>query len=271
MSIRVLPLTVAAAHRVVIGVFPVQGASWDAALADSLSTIADRRSATSGVNLGAAVGQRILDVRADDGWNGVDPFNPSSAPGIWRPTPPPFATMAEPRFQNVRPFTLAGRAQFRVTPPPALASPDYQRVFDEVKSVGADTSVSRTVDQTHIAHFWFEAPYDSWSRIAGIIQADHGYDLHETARLYALVNMAVNDGLVAGWYWKRQHAFSRPITAIREASLDGNPGTAEDPAWQPLRATPGHPDRAPASTLTGMPPAPPRRRARCMPRTVGDV
>ena len=240
-----------AAHRVLSGLFPALQASWDAALVESLSAIPDGRAEAFGVKLGAAVGQVILNVRADDGWNTVDPFNPEPEPGIWKPTPPAFLPMSEPQFQNVTPFTLESRAQFWLAPPPALTARDYQRVFDEVKSIGQDTSATRTADQTHIAHFWFEPPYDSWSRIAGILQSDKGYDLHQTARLYALVNMVVADGLVSGWYWKRQYAFWRPITAIREADLDGNPATGADPAWQPLRATPSHPDHPSTHSVTG--------------------
>ena len=166
-----------AAHRVLSGLFPALQASWDAALVESLSTIHGGRSKRLGVTLGAAVGQMILNVRANDGWNGVDPFNPEPTPGIWRPTPPAFLPMPEPQFQNVTPFAIENRAQFWLAPPPALTARDYQHVFDEVKSIGRDTSATRTADQTHIAHFWFEPPYDSWSRIAGILQLDNEYDL----------------------------------------------------------------------------------------------
>jgi hypothetical protein len=34
----------------------------------------------------------------------------------------------------------------------------------------------------------------------------------------------------------------RPITAIRNADLDGNPGTTADPGWTPLVTTPNHPE-----------------------------
>ena len=241
----------AAAHRVLSGLFPVLQGAWDAALTESLSAIPDGRARARGLKLGAAVGELVLDTRADDGWNGLDPFNPAPAPGVWKPTPPAFAPMPEPQFQNVTPFTIEGRAQFPLAPPPTLTSLDYERVFAEVKSLGQDTSGVRTADQTHIAHFWFEAPYDSWSRIAGILQADLGYDLHQTARLHALVNMVVADGLVAGWYWKRQYAFWRPITAIHEAGTDSDPGAGEDPAWQPLRTTPAHPDHPSTHSVTG--------------------
>ena len=244
----------ASAHRVLSGLFPANQAAWDAALAVSLSTIPDGPSADAGVALGAAVGQLILDVRAADGWNGLDPFNPTPAPGVWRPTPPALVPMAEPHFQNVTPFTIRSRAQFRVPPPPSLGSRAYARAVAEVQSLGRDTSATRTQDQTHMAHFWYEPPYDTWSRIAGILQRDEDYDLHQTARLYALVNMVACDGLIAGFYWKRQHAFWRPITAIREADTDGNPYTIADPGWTPLRPNPAHPDHPSTHSVLGAPP-----------------
>ena len=48
------------------------------------------------------------------------------------------------------------------------------------------------------------------------------------------------------------YSFWRPITAIREAELDGNPRTAADPLWEPMINTPNYPDYASgANTLTG--------------------
>jgi len=41
---------------------------------------------------------------------------------------------------------------------------------------------------------------------------------------------------------KYHHEFWRPMTAIRNGDIDGNPDTEIDPAWQPLDATPLHPE-----------------------------
>ena len=57
----------------------------------------------------------------------------------------------------------------------------------------------------------------------------YGYDLHDTARLMAVLNMAMADGFVVGWYQKRYFGFWRPITAIRAADRDANTATAADP------------------------------------------
>ena len=240
-----------AAHRVLSGLFPAQQDRWDAALADSLAMIGDGPRKNAGIVLGGAVGQVVLNVRANDGWNRIDPFNPTQAPGIWRPTPPAFSPMAEPQFHSVSPFAMVSGNQFPLVPPAPLSDVEYQRVFDEVKSVGSDASTTRTDDQTHSVHFWFEPPYDGWSRISGILAADNRYDLHQTARLYALVNMVSCDGLIAGWYWKRHYAFWRPITAIHEADTDGNSHTVADSSWRPLRTTPFHPDHPSTHSVLG--------------------
>ena len=39
-----------------------------------------------------------------------------------------------------------------------------------------------------------------------------------------------------------RYEFWRPITAIRNDDIDGNPATDIDPLWQPLDDTPMHPE-----------------------------
>jgi hypothetical protein len=159
--------------------------------------------------------------------------------------------MVEPQFQNVRPFTLNDRAQFLPDGPPALTSRTYTRDFNEVKLLGQDVSPARIADQTHLAHFWAEASPVGWSRIGCLVSSRHRYGLHRTARLLALLNMAMADGFIVGWYQKRHFAFWRPLTAIRKAETDGNPDTGPDPTWTPLRPTPALPDYPSTHSLLG--------------------
>ena len=228
----------AAAHRVLVALFPAGRPAFDAQLAASLGAVPDGGAEDAGVALGAAVGDAIVAGRADDGMDIPDPFMPLPGPGVWEPTPPAYAPAVEPQMQNVRPFTIEARDQFEVAPPPGLSSDEYADAFNEVKAVGRDTSVGRDDDQTHHAHFWFEPSNVGWSRIAGIYTTGRGTDLHGTARLYALLNMAMADGYIAGFYWKRTHAFWRPITAIWKADTDGNANTGPDVTWNALRPTP---------------------------------
>jgi hypothetical protein len=228
----------AAAHRVLANLFPANLAAFDAQLVSSLAGIPDGAAEDAGVALGSAVGQFIVDFRAGDGMDQPDPFNPEPGPGIWEPTPPAFLAAIEPQMQNVTPFTIRGRDQFEVEPPPGLLTDEYALDYQEVKAAGHDTSTIRSQDQTHAAHFWFEASNLGWSRIAAIHTVQNGTSLHDTARLFALLNMAMADGYIAGFYWKRTHALWRPITAIRKGDTDGNPETDPDSMWNSLRPTP---------------------------------
>jgi hypothetical protein len=241
----------AAAHEVLVAFFPENRAALDAQLADSLSGVRDGDAEDAGVALGRAVGDVVLEARADDGYSTSDPFSPAPGPGIWEPTPPALAPMLEPQFQNVVPFTLRDRRQFRPDPPPSLTSSRYARDYNEVKLVGQDISSARTFDQTHIAHFWAEPSPSGWSRVGNLVSARYGYDLHRTARLQALLNMAMADGFVVGWYQKRRFAFWRPVTAIRKGATDRNRATAPDPSWLSVRPTPALPDHPSTHSLLG--------------------
>jgi hypothetical protein len=57
-----------------------------------------------------------------------------------------------------------------------------------------------------------------------------------------LVNIAIADAGIAIWQSKYFHMFWRPITAIRLASSDNNPDTAQDDTWTPFLGTPPYPD-----------------------------
>jgi hypothetical protein len=241
----------AAAHRVLVSFFPANQAALDAQLAQSLAGLPDGPAEDAGVALGRAVGRYVLDFRAIDGFDVPDPFSPAPGAGVWEPTPPAFAPLLEPQFQNVRPFTLRDRAQFLPDPPPALTSKAYARELDEVKLLGRDTSSARTADQTHVAHFWVEPSSITWSRVGNIVSAQREYSLHRTARLLALLNMAMADGYIVGWYQKRHFAFWRPVTAIRKAGADGNSETDPDPTWLPLRPAPPSPDYPSTHSLLG--------------------
>jgi PAP2 superfamily len=241
----------AAAHDVLLAFFPANQAALDARLAESLSAVPDRDAEDAGVALGRAVGDVVLEARADDGYGMSDPFTPAPRPGVWQPTPLAFAPMLEAQFQNVTPFTLRDRTQFLPGPPPSLTSRRYARDYNEVKLVGQDISPARTADQTHLAHFWAEPSPSGWSRVGNLVAARYRYDLHRTARLQALLNMAMADGFVIGWYQKRRFAFWRPVTAIRKGDTDGNPRTALDPSWLSLRPTPALPDYPSTHSLLG--------------------
>jgi hypothetical protein len=138
---------------------------------------------------------------------------------------------------------LRDASQFRPGPPHAVTDPRYTADYNEIKRLGGDgltTPSARTPDQTEIALFWYESSPLQWNRIARKVGGR--LDAWEQARLFGLLNMALADGYIGTFETKYHYDYWRPITAIRFGGSDGNPDTAGDPSWTPLRATPEIPD-----------------------------
>ncbi|HEY6362935.1 MAG TPA: vanadium-dependent haloperoxidase [Vicinamibacterales bacterium] len=196
-----------------------------------------------GVLVGQQAASGILVRRENDGRYpaGAPAFNGGTGAGMWRPTPPQLSSMAVPWLSAVRPFTLNSPSQFRAEPPPRLDSARYARDYDEVKTLGASNSV-RTPEQTDLAYFWAANYGAVWNRVLRDLAALHVRTIGETARLFALANIAAADAVISAWDSKRHYVYWRPITAIQEGENDGNPRTVGDRAWQPLIPTPNYPD-----------------------------
>lgn len=234
----------AAAHLVLVQLYPDQRLVLDAAYASSLSLIADGPSKTNGITVGETVASSILALRASDGALEAiaAPYTPGTDAGLWIPTPPLFLRPLDPGWGAVRPFLMEDGAQFRPGPPPELSSRQYTRDFDEIKGVGSAASTTRTPEQTDLARFWIATGAQNWNPAARLASAAQGLTLVQNARAFALLNMAGADAFIASWDAKFTFHQWRPVTAIRAARTDGNPDTLEDPSWTPLLATPPFPD-----------------------------
>ena len=66
----------------------------------------------------------------------------------------------------------------------------------------------------------------------------HHLDAGEAALYLAVGNLTQSDAVISAWDAKLHYSFWRPVTAIRSADTDGNPGTIADPGWNPLLTTP---------------------------------
>ena len=217
----------------------------EAAYADALATIPDGPSKSAGVAVGQAAAAAILNLRTGDGSD--LPFLdfgyvPGQRPGDFQFIPgyPPFA--AGTNWGQVTTFVLRSSSDYRPNPPYQLSSKKYAADFNETKSLGAIDSRTRTVEQTEIALFWVEGSPQGWNRIARTASLQQGTGLWESARLFALLNLASADGYIADFANKYLYEFWRPITAIRAAATDGNPATVADPTWDSLVPTPPAPD-----------------------------
>lgn len=232
----------AAAHTVLLALFPAQQPSLDADLGASLSRIPDGEPKAEGIAIGERAGRTINELRAGDGRFANVAYAPGSGPGVWERTPPAFAPPLTPWVAQVRPFTMRVNDQFLPDAPPPLTSAEYTDDFNEVKVLGAKQSIARTAEQTSIARFWDEPPSYSWNRTLRDIASSRGQTVAENARLFALVNLAEVDARITSWDAKYTYSLWRPITAIQRADTDGNPATIPDPSWEPLLTTPNFPE-----------------------------
>jgi len=238
-----------AAHDVIIALLPPQQAYADSLLNASLNSIPNGNAKTKGIDVGKASAAAMIAKRQNDGVATAQ-FNlpQGTLPGQYRSTPPfdgpPFnGFMAVPGWGNITPFSLNSGNAFRPAPPYAVNSPEYTQDFNEIKSLGSSTSVTRTADQTQIALFWLENAPLGWNRIARNLSMQRNMGAWESARLFALLQIAEADANIAALNAKYFYLYWRPITAVRLGDSDGNPNTQGDPTWDVLAPpTPPVPD-----------------------------
>jgi hypothetical protein len=233
----------------------------DAAYTTALAAIPDGLPKNDGIAIGQAAAAAILAMRSTDGATTLVTYTPGTQPGEWQPTPnpvpfdPPAAAdnlpAVLPGWGHVTPFVLHRSSQFEPNGPPSLSGKLYASDYNEVKAIGEKNSATRTAEQTSIARFWYEGSPAGWSRIARVVAESRGLDLWDTARLLALVNLAMADGFIAGFETKYAVNFWRPVTAIRAGDTDGNDETAADPLWSTLLNTPAIPDYTSTHSVLG--------------------
>lgn len=238
---------VGAAFKCLTDLYPSQNAAFDAAMDRFLMNRPPSQSRDHGLMVGEMTAVLILNWRSNDGASTTVPYIPSSEPGAWRRTPPFFRLPELPQWPYVIPFAMTFGAQFRPPGPPALTSDPYAADVKQVKELGKSNSANRTAEQTLIAQFWSDfsdtiTPPGHWNQIAQNIVTNRPSTLLDTARLFALLNIAMADAAISVWDAKYVYNFWRPVTAIQEADTDGNPLTDADPDWLPLLNTPAFPE-----------------------------
>ena len=238
-----------AACTVLKALYPAQAATFDAELADSLTSLpghqGNAQSIQRGLIWGEHVANLILDWRSHDHFSETVPdYYGGTDPGEWRSLPT--GTFLDgalpavlPQFRYVVPFAMTSQDQFRPGPPPELTSQVYADDVNEVEDLGRVDSTSRTDDQTQLARLWQAVSFvDLYRGVRGTLPPDA--TLVENARLFALLGFEVCDAMIAVFDAKYTYNFWRPYHAIRLADTDGNPGTIADPTWTALILAPRH-------------------------------
>jgi hypothetical protein len=219
-----------------------------------------------GIQVGRTAGRLVWENRETDGWRPDPCANPPlfalehydtelpQPDGVYNTLYPSFfEPFGQPNrwwWGNLPVWTLtadlptsaAWNTTFRSDPPPSLTSTDFLEGIDQTRRQGSKFNSTRSQSQSEGAQWWQlcrGTGYGAVPRIASQLTLDFGYDLQDTARVFALVTVSKADALIANINSKNVYNFWRPYTAIRRLL---------DPAWEPFILTPpnqefpaGHP------------------------------
>jgi hypothetical protein len=267
-----------AAYDVLVNLYPNQKALFDVDLGQSLVGHTGQ-GRTDGIALGNAVAAAVLAKRANDGSQTSVNYTVNTALGHWQPDPlHPTQSAWGPNWGAVTPFVLTpaqntanaaliqskvdamvpGSTNLSMTSTQFLSSPAFAAAYNQVISVGASNSTTRTADQTNAVYFWaydqggIGPPSVNYNQILQTIAKQQGNTLQQNARLFALANMAMADAGIVSWASKYQQDFFRPITAALESSQLAaiNPGISPIAGWTPLGAPNGIPGLSNTSPFT---------------------
>ncbi len=232
----------AATQTILDNYLPDQQPAVDAEYTAYLGTLSGDIS--DGVAVGQAAANDIIALRSGDGRNAATPTYGTIGPilpGQWQ-LQSPTQTAQTPWVATMRPFLLDQASQFRVGPPPPLTSKQYADDLNETEAYGAADSTVRTPDETATAYFWNANAVNQYNGAMQNAITENNLDLADAAHLIAMGELVTADAGIGCFDSKYYYLAWRPITAIQHADLDGNPDTTADPTWQPLVATPTHPE-----------------------------
>ncbi len=216
-----------AAETVLAYAFPADAglfATWAAEASQSRveAGVAYPSDSAAGRAQGRQVGERAVAWGKTDGsdakWTGSVP----TEPGKWAGTNP-----IEPLVGSWKPWALTSGSQFRPGPPPEVDSDQMAREMAEVKDYPRTNLTNLT------ASFWEyyggRAVFEYWNDMASRLIFEHRMqdDAVQASRVYALVNIALNDSGIACWDAKYTYWAPRPGML--------------DPTIATLFVTPNHP------------------------------
>ena len=231
--------SVAAASRaVLLKLVPSKQAEIEAAYQASIAAVPDGKAKSDGIAVGEKAAAAILEARAGDGFAMLESYRPHTTAGVYVPTIVPLVS----HWPGRKPWMMTSGSQFRPGPPPDLKSDIWARDFNEIKAIGRKDKSTRTAEQTEIARFWEATGASIYHGLVRSVTEQSGRDVTQNARLFMVITQATDDAMIAIFDAKYHYNFWRPVTAVRNADIDGNDATERDPSWTPFINTPMHPE-----------------------------
>ncbi len=182
---------------------------------------------------------------------GAEKYTVLDVPGRWVPTPPLYASAAEPHWKEIRPMVIDSAGIFAPPAPPDFNITDKKsKYYSEVMSI-KNAVDSLTPEQRHIAEFWDDNPFKMnvtghvmygskkfspsghWMSVIGIAAKTAKADYPTTVYAFAKTSIALFDAFIECWYVKYKYNTVRPETVINKYL---------DPNWRPYLQTPAFPE-----------------------------
>lgn len=181
----------------------------------------------------------------------AEKYTVKDIPGRWVPTPPMYASAAEPHWKEIRTMVLDSASQFRPGPPPSFNITDKKSEYYINVMMVKNAVDSLTEEQRHIANFWDDNPFKvnvnghamfstkkfsppgHWMSIVGIANKVAKADFENATYAYAKTAIALFDAFIHCWDAKYEYNTVRPETVINKY-FDAN--------WRPLLQTPAFPE-----------------------------
>ncbi len=182
---------------------------------------------------------------------GAEKYTVSDLPGRWVPTPPLYASAAEPHWKEIRPMVIDSANVFAPPPPPTFNITDKNSKYYKEVMLIKNAVDSLTPEQKHTAEFWDDNPFKMnvtghvmfgskkfspsghWMSIVGIAAKKANVDFDETVYAYAKTSIALFDAFIQTFKVKYTYNTIRPETVINKYL---------DPNWMPFLQTPAFPE-----------------------------
>lgn len=184
----------------------------------------------AGDSLGKAIANLFIARAKGDGmgavlgnptvWDSITNAQTATGKPIWKSMEVPPRPMLAPKFGSVKPWTITSADVanvYRLPPPPAVGSAEFQTALDEVLQY----SKKATKKEQEIAFRWDDGtstytPPGHWNWIAEpYIHKAHLNPLRAT-RIFAYLNMAMEDAGICVWDTKYYYFFPRPTNVNPE-------------------------------------------------------
>ncbi len=182
---------------------------------------------------------------------GAEKYTVTKEPGRWVPTPPMYASAAEPHWMEIRTMVIDSASIYEPAPPPTFNIKDKNsKYYQEVIAI-KNAIDSLTPEQKHMAEFWDDNPFKMnvtghvmfgskkfsppghWMSVVGIAAKQANSDYAETIYATTKTAIALFDAFIQCWYVKYKYNTARPETVINQY-IDIN--------WRPYLQTPAFPE-----------------------------